>query len=532
MNLEILGQIIAGLGIFFFGIKLLSTSMQQMAGPKLRRMITRAMSRPLISCLAGLAGGMLMQKPSGVIAVLASMQSGGLITLRQAMPIVAWCNMGLSLLAFFVVIPIYAFICYIIGICGLMMMFSTRKKTVLALTAVFGAALLFFGLEQMKEGTNLLRQFDWFKHCLQYSNSSTIVALAVGIVLAAVTQTFVGIAVMAVSLVGAGALGEPQAMMVIYGANIGVGFFRRLITASLTGEAKQLFLYQNFFRYAGTGASILLFYAARIDGVPLMLYLAKLVTGDTGTQMAVVFLLCNLPAVIVAGIFQERFARLIERLSPPAPEDDLNKLRHLAAADRTDHRDMLDKLGAELSERARKLADYCEAARDGGRPKVSPEQLHASMETAMNELSAFETELAGKELSPEDSQRLSALMNIQTLLRMLDDTMFQMTCLARDRINRGGGPFKEPAGSLVEASEVLVMSLAEAMASGDPMDIEMLDKISADKRSVMKEFKRKYLDLPEGAAAAEKSVILDLSNHYEHSVWIINRLTSLIEKRR
>ncbi len=530
MYIEILGKVLAGLGLFFVGIKLLSTSMQQMASPKLRQLISKATSHPVVASFLGAAGGLLMQKPSGVIAILTSMQASGLITLRQAMPIVAWCNIGLALLAFFVVIPISVFVCYVIGVAGFLMMFSTKKKNTVVITAVFGAALLFFGLEEMKVATGELRQFDWFKQFVLYSNKSTLVALLVGTLVAAVTQSFIAIAIMAVSLVDAGALGAPQAMMIIYGANVGVGFFRRLMTASMTGETKQLFLYQNFFRYVGTGGSVVLFYAARVNDVPLMLYLAQLVTSNVGTQMALVFLACNLPAVVVGTLFQERFARLLERLSPPTPDDDLTKLRHLAQADRGDSKDMLDKIDGELGARARKLVDYAEAARDGGKPKTAPEALHHSTDIVLNEIAAFEGEVTRRRLTSEEAQRLSVLMNMQTLLRTLDDSLFQMTCLVRDKINKASSAFKEPVGSLVEVTETLMLSLADAMESGDAGDREMLDKITVDKNLIMKDFRTKYLSSIDVGKSTEKAVLLDLTNHYEHIVWIVNRLSCLLER--
>jgi phosphate:Na+ symporter len=95
-HVEMLGRILAGLGLFFVGIKLLSVNMQQLASLRLRQLISRATSQPILASLLGAAGGFLMQKPSGVIAILSSMQAGGLITLRQAMPIIAWCNIGLA----------------------------------------------------------------------------------------------------------------------------------------------------------------------------------------------------------------------------------------------------------------------------------------------------------------------------------------------------------------------------------------------------------------------------------------------------
>ncbi len=528
MIFNVLGQIIAGLGLFLVGIKLLSTSMQQIAGPKLRQLIAKTVSKPLIASLLGLSGGFIMQKPPGVIAILTSMQSSGLINLRQAMPVIAWCNIGLAILAFFVVIPISVFVCYIIGISGFLMMFSKKKKNVIIMSALFGAALLFFGLEQMKAGTAILNGFDWFKQMILFSNQSTVIAFLIGVFVAAITQSFIAIAIMAVSLVSVGTIGELQAMMLIYGANVGVGFFRRLITSSMTGESKQLFLYQNFFRYIGTAGSVLLFYLVRIDGIPFALYISKLITGDLGTQMAIVFLFCNLPAVIFASLFQERFALFLEKKSPPTTADELIKLKHLSLANQDDNSDMLDKIDSELAVRAKLMSDYLDSARADIRPKNTPESIHQSTEIVFNEISAFESLLAGRKLAKEETERLSVTMNIQTLLQMLDDNLFKMVILVRDKVNKSlVTELKKSIESLVEVSDSLVLSLTDALMTNDEFDIVALDTITADKYIFMKNFRMKHLELSE----SDNSLLLGVTNYFEHIAWIVNRLANLIQKR-
>jgi phosphate:Na+ symporter len=526
-HVELLGRILAGLGLFFVGIRLLSANMLQFASLRLRQLIGRATSRPVLASLLGVAGGFLMQKPSGVIAILASMQAGGLISLRQAMPIIAWCNIGLALLAFYVVIPIGVFVSYTIGVTGLLLMFSKKKQRVALVTAVFGAALLFYGLEEMKAGTGALRSYGWFQATVGYANASPMVALLVGAFTAAVTQSFIAIAIMAVGLVGAGALGAPQAMMIIYGANFGVGCFRRLMTASLTGESQQLFLYQNFFRYVGTAGSVLLFYVP-VSGIPVMLYLARLVTPAVDTQLALIFLACNLPAVLAGSLFQERFARLIERKSPKTAEDDLGRLKFLAAADPEDREDALNRLAGEVAARVRNLSRYLDTARAGSDSSLTPEVIHRAGDVIYDQIAAFEQEFMKRPLTPDEAARLSMILNHQALVRILDDALFHMACLFRDRVAKAPGNLRAKADPLLEAMDTFVPSLADAMASGDARDAALLLAMTGDKGALMDEVRHRYLANPAGAQPADQAVILELTNSFEHATWIIHRLANLL----
>jgi phosphate:Na+ symporter len=527
---ELLGRILAGLGLFFVGIKLLSSNMQQLASLRLRQWIGRATSHPVLAALLGAAGGFLLQKPSGVIAILAGMQAGGLIRLRQAMPIIAWCNIGLALLAFYVVIPIGIFVSYTIGVTGLLMMFSRRKHHIALVTAVFGAALLFYGLEEMKAGTAVLRSYAWFQTAIGYANASPLVALVIGAFTAAVTQSFIAVAIMAVGMVDTGALGAPQAMMIIYGANFGVGFFRRLMTASLTGENKQLFLYQNFFRYVGTVGSVLLFYVP-VDGMPVMLYLARLVTSAVDTQLALIFLMCNLPAVLASSLLQERFARLIERLSPATAEDDLARLKFLVAANPEDQEDTLNRLADEVTARVRKLGGYVDAVRPGNTSPLTPDLIHRSGDVIYQQITAFEQEFMKRPLTSEQTVRLSMILNRQALVRMLDDALFHLAGLFRAGVAKAPGNLRAKADPLLEAMDTFVLSLADAMASGDALDADMLLTMTRDKGSLMDKVRSQYLADPAGAQPAGQAILIELTNSFEHTTWIIHRLAGLLARR-
>jgi len=523
--LELLAPILAGLGLFFFGIKLLAASMQRLAGVKVRRLISRATASPWRGGLIGLVGGFLLQKPSGVISILISMQASGLLGLRQAMPIIAWCNIGLALLGFFAVIPIGTVVAITLGVGGFLLMFSTRERTVTAVNALFSAALLFYGLEVMKSGSAQLMTTGWFQTMMGYAGYSPLVALVIGTAAAAVTQSYIAIAMMAIALVGTGALTAQQAMMIIYGANFGVGFFRRLYTAGLPGERQQLFLYQNIIRYIGTLGSILLFYVP-MDGLPVMLYGARCLTDSVATQLALVFLACNLPAVIVAASFREPLARWIERKSPASAEDELARLRFLREADAEDRADLIEKTEQELYWRLRLLADYPSAMRPGSRPQASAESLHHSLVVIQPEITAALDSWAQGPLAAGEPGRLNRVLAIQTQVRLLDDTLFRMVVRLRDGEKVLAG-VRDTIAGMVEALEAVLAVLADAVEADDEIDAAMAQAITADKGAVLECFRERTLAVT-GTDAAARQIVVELINLYEESMWISHRLASII----
>ncbi|MBI4859963.1 MAG: hypothetical protein HY815_06830, partial [Candidatus Riflebacteria bacterium] len=360
-------------------------------------------------------------------------------------------------------------------------------------------------------------------------NASPMVALIVGALVAAITQSFIAIAIMAVSLVGTGALGAPQAMMVIYGANFGVGFFRRLMTASMTGEAKQLFIYQNFFRYLGTGGSVLLFYAVPVHGKPVMLYLAELVTADVGTQLALIFLACNLPAVLIGSLFDERLLKLLVKLSPPTIEDELSRLKYLATASADDPAVAIGQLEAELAARVGKLPDYIESLRDEKPTQATPEILQESGQRIGTEMSSFAHELMSQRLTVEERGHLSLVVNELTLVRMLEDSLYDAACLVRDGLGESREAFGGRAWVILEALHSQLVTLGEAIDSGD---VECLERITTDKGRVLDEFRRTCLESATTTPPAAQETFSKLISHFEYVVWTIHRLANLLRRVR
>src|SRR5215469_4817383 len=92
----IVANTIAGLGLFFSGLKMLDTNLRQATGRKLRTIIGRLTRRPWVAGLVGMVSGALVPSSSGILFILVSLTTSGLTTVRRALPIIAWANVGCS----------------------------------------------------------------------------------------------------------------------------------------------------------------------------------------------------------------------------------------------------------------------------------------------------------------------------------------------------------------------------------------------------------------------------------------------------
>src|SRR5262245_61653264 len=91
---SILANVIAGLGLFFSGLRIVDANLRQATGRQLRAIIARLTQRPAVAAVIGMLAGALVQSSSGIVFILVSLVSSGLTTVRRALPIVTWANVG------------------------------------------------------------------------------------------------------------------------------------------------------------------------------------------------------------------------------------------------------------------------------------------------------------------------------------------------------------------------------------------------------------------------------------------------------
>jgi phosphate:Na+ symporter len=261
---------VAGLGLFFSGLRLLDANLRQATGRQLRGIVNGITRNPWIAGVVGVITGALVQSSSGILFILVSLVSSGLTTVRRALPIVAWANVGCGALIFIAVLDLRLAILYLIGIAGVAFAFDRSHRSE-ALSAVFGIAMLFYGIELMRTGAEPLRQMPWFADMLNGNRQSLLLPFIGGAGFSFVTQSSTAVSILVIGLVQTGLLGPFPAMMALYGANVGSTFARMALSTSLRGAVRQLAAFQDLFKVSGAALFCTLAYIEAFTGVPLVL---------------------------------------------------------------------------------------------------------------------------------------------------------------------------------------------------------------------------------------------------------------------
>src|SRR5262249_53092609 len=147
---------------------------------------------------------------------LVSLTTSGLTTVRRALPIVIWTNVGCCALIFMGVVDLRLTFLYLLGVAGTAFAFDRSHKSV-GLGAIFGVGMLFYGIELMKSGVEPLRHLPWFSDML-VGDHSYFVALFIGAAFSFLTQSSAAVAMLVIGLGQTGLIGPYPAMMALYGA--------------------------------------------------------------------------------------------------------------------------------------------------------------------------------------------------------------------------------------------------------------------------------------------------------------------------
>ena len=158
IDLNVLASILAGLGLFFIGIKELAANLSQLAGRGLRLWVALSTGSYAMRALTGILAGALTQSTSGVTVILMSLVTADLITLRRATPILVWANVGTAALVLLVAIDIHLFVLALTAVAGFCYYLDLDRspRWRLLVSALFSISLLFLGLELMRVGTDKL----------------------------------------------------------------------------------------------------------------------------------------------------------------------------------------------------------------------------------------------------------------------------------------------------------------------------------------------------------------------------------------
>jgi phosphate:Na+ symporter len=529
---EILASVVVGLGLFFLGLNLVGVNLKQVSGRQFRTLITRFTDQVWKGSLLGVLAGVCMQSTSAVTVVLASMTVSGLLTVRQALPIVAWTNVGTTLLVFVTLFDLHLVVLYLLGVSATVFAFAGEARWKPICGVVLGICLLFFGMNALKTGAARVQDYPWAQSVLAQAHGSYALALLAGALFSFVTQSATAVVFIAVTLVRAGLLGPEETMMIIYGGNVGSTFSRMVLSSGLKGSSRQVGRFQDLFKIVGSALFVLLFYVELYYGVPLVRAFCATLSPHVETQMAVTYLLCNLVVAVLLWPIFGPTQRLLNWCWPASEAEDFARLKYLHPQILDDPETALDLLEKEQMRLLTRLTEYFNALRPPipGKRRTDTRSLHQSFLTLSNEVDWYFTRLIHLTQSSATSQRLSNIHDRQEVIRSLEDSINQLVAVVEQ--TPPSAQLALLVQNMTEALDFLMVTAGEAATTLDSEEADLLARLCAERGELLGRIRTLYLTSEHGLSPPDKSLLLNLTMLFDRIVWLVRRFAVLLQQNQ
>ncbi|MCB0221285.1 MAG: Na/Pi cotransporter family protein [Chrysiogenetes bacterium] len=260
---ELVFFVLGGLGLFLYGMKLLSEGLQVMAGDRLRRIISAVTDNRVLGVGTGLLVTMIVQSSSVTTVMVVSFVNAGVMELMQAASVVLGANIGTTITGWILVLKIHKYALPILGLGTFAHLFGRSDKLRYAGQLAMGFGLIFFGLSLMKDGFSPLKDHPGFAEMMHQFGAETTIRLLmsvmVGAVLTMIVQSSSAMLGVTIAMASVGLIDFEGAAALILGENIGTTITAQLAAIGATTNARRAAMFHSLVNVFGVGVMVLLF---------------------------------------------------------------------------------------------------------------------------------------------------------------------------------------------------------------------------------------------------------------------------------
>jgi len=519
---EMIFQFIGGLGIFLFGIKYMGDGLQQAAGDRLRDILDRFTTNPLMGVLAGMLVTVLIQSSSGTTALTVGLVSAGFMTLRQAIGVIMGANIGTTVTAFIIGIKIGEYALPVMAVGAILLFFFKNKKVHSVGQVVFGFGMLFFGLELMSAGMKPLRSLEAFQDLMISMSDNPILGIIVGTVFTLIVQSSSATIGILQELFGQGAIDLQAALPVLFGDNIGTTITAVLAAIGTSIAARRAALVHVIFNIIGT----IIFTIILIPFTNLIQYFQTSLNLNPEMTIAFAHGTFNVTNTIIQFPFIAVLAWIVTKIIRGEDASINFKPQHLNPI-------FIEQSPAiALTEAQKEIIRMAEFSLDGLKEANqflnTQDKKHANMATqlegAINNLDKKITEylvlLSEKPLSSADSEKHSVLAGVVGDIERVGDHVENLVELVDFQISNRVSLSDDALTELNEMLELTISTLQDAINALTNFDTELAQTVIAKERKIdqMERVlrKRHVIRLNERSCSGDASIIfVDMVSNLE-----------------
>lgn len=305
---ELIFYMLAALGAFLIGFKLLSENLQRVANKGLRKLFDKTSKSKLAGVGIGAGATILMQSSGATTVMVIGFVNAGMMTLAQAVGVIMGANIGTTVTSLLIALN-FSSVAAASVLVGVILMLASKKTLVKNLGSIFtGFGLLFLGIDLMSDSMAPLRESAGFMNFIVAVSDSPLrplFGILLGIVMTAVLQSSSASVGVLQTLAMQGLVPLKFSVFVLFGQNIGTCLTALFSTVGAKKNSKRAAVIHLLFNLLGTGMFILIALLT-----PYIEWIEK-ISSDPMAQIAISHIVFNVVSTVV--LFP--FAKLLVKLS-------------------------------------------------------------------------------------------------------------------------------------------------------------------------------------------------------------------------
>ena len=460
--------LLGSLGLFLYGMTLMSEALQKVAGDKLRNILAAMTSNSLSRILTGLFITAVIQSSSATTVMVVSFVNAGLLSLVQSIGVIMGANIGttftawlISLLGFKADIAVLAI--PLIGFGFAFMMCKAKKKKSIG-ELIIGFALLFLGLSFLKDSVPDLQNspevLEFLQQWTGYGFGSILMFVAIGTILTIVLQS--SSATMALTLVmcNNGWIPFEMGAAMVLGENIGTTITANIAAAVANVSARRAAMAHCVFNIFGVVWVLILFH-------PFLFVVSKIIMGigldnplvagaspnSTLYAISMVHTLFNICNTLVLVWFTNQIAQLVTKIIKGKKEEgEVFRLQYIQGG-------VLNTAELSLNQAKEEIVHYADICRrqyvyaKSAINETDPEKFDALYKKLEHyeqvtdrielEIAKFLDQVKDGVISEESARRIQAMYKIISELESVGDSGFNIARILQRR-NIHNMKFDEP----------------------------------------------------------------------------------------
>lgn len=300
--------LLAGVGVLITGMNLMSSHLQKVAGPGMKKLIGKITNNRFAGIGVGAAVTAIIQSSAATTVMAIGFVNAGAMTLIQAAPIIMGANIGttvtgllasLSSLDVSIYFASFAFI-------GVMMMFIKKPRYHNIGGILCGLGLLFIGLDLMSAATSNPEMKELFQSIFYYIDFPLLLFL-IGIVLTAIMQSSSAMISMCIVLATSNTITVGDSLFLIIGANVGTCVTSLIATIGTSTNAKRTGILHFVIKLLGAIIFIPFMWIFKDNVVDLLSHI-----NGVSFQVALCHVIYNIALTIIMLPFIKYLVRFVE----------------------------------------------------------------------------------------------------------------------------------------------------------------------------------------------------------------------------